>query len=349
MSGFLTDAQRKEYKQLHKKGKGQQLCDRIKSILALDTGYSYSEIADILMIEESTIWRWKEEFESGGIEQLLKNDYKGKDCYLSEEQQKELEQYLDQHICLSAKEVCDYVKKKYDVKYTFKGMTNLLHRLDFVYKKPKHLPSKADREAQEKFIEQYEELKEKKSAKDKIYFIDGCHPMHNSQPSYGWIKKGEEKFVKANTGRMRVNINGAYNIEEHKVIVREDESINAQSTLSLIQQIMVLQTTGMIYLIADNAKYYRAKMVREFLEKNTRVEIIFLPPYSPNLNLIERLWRFVKKKVTYNAYYEKFSVFKEKIMVTLNNMNIYQKELESLMTEKFQLFPDTVLLQTHVR
>lgn len=339
MSGFLSDNQKREYKQLHKKCKERWNADRIKCILALDKGYSIGEIAEILMREESTVWRWKEDFEEGGIEQLLKNDYKGKECCLSEEQQKELEQYLEQRICLSAKEVCDYVKKKYGIKYTFKGMTNLLHRLEFVYKKPKHLPSKADREAQEKFIGQYKELKATKNTEDEIYFMDGCHPMHNSQLGYGWIKKGEEKFVKANTGRERVNINGAYNIEEHKVIVREDESINAQSTLSLIQQIMVLQITGKIYLIADNAKYYRAKIVREFLEKNPRVEIIFLPPYSPNLNLIERLWRFVKKKVTYNEYYEKFSVFKEKIMETLNNMHIYQQELKSLMTENFQLFP----------
>jgi transposase len=345
MSGFLTDNQRKEYKRLHKKSKD----DRIKCILALDKGYSYSEVADILMIDESTVWRWKEKFQEGGMELLLNNDYKGKDCCLSEEQQKELEQYLEQHICLSAKEVCDYVKKKYDVQYTSKGMTNLLHRLGFVYKKPKHLPSKADMEAQKKFVEQYQELKETKNAEDKIYFMDGCHPTHNSQLGYGWIKKGEEKFVNANTGRERMNINGAYNIEEHKVIVREDESINAQSTLSLIQQIMVLQTTGIIYLIADNAKYYRSKMVREFLEKNPRVKIIFLPPYSPNLNLIERLWKLVKKKVAYNKYYEKFSVFREKIMEEFKNIKNYQQELESLMTENFQLFPSTISLQTQVR
>jgi transposase len=348
MSGFLTDNQKKEYKQLHKKSKDKQMCDRIKCILALDKGHSYSEVADILMADESTLWRWKEQFEKEGMDQLLKNEYKGKDCFLSKEQQKEVEEYLKQRICLSAKEVCDYVKKKYEIKYTSKGMTNLLYRLKFVYKKPKHLPSKADRETQEKFIEQYKELKEQKNAEDKIYFMDGCHPMHNSQLGYGWIKKGEDKFVKANTGRQRVNINAAYSIEEHKVIVREDESINSQSTRSLIEQIMVLQITGKIYLIADNAKYYRAKMVREFLEKNPRVEILFLPPYSPNLNLIERLWKFVKKKVTCNEYYEKFSVFKEKIMGTLSNMDIYQQELESLMTENFHLFPlDS--LQTHVR
>lgn len=136
-----------------------------------------------------------------------------------------------------------------------------------------------------------------------------------------------------------MNINGAYNIEEHKAIVREDESINAQSTIALMEHIREQQQEGEIYLIADNARYYRCKLVSEYLQQNERIKIIFLPPYSPNLNLIERLWKWVKKKVAYNKYYEKFSVFREKIMEVLKNMAQYRQELENLMTENFQLFP----------
>ena len=169
--------------------------------------------------------------------------------------------------------------------------------------------------------------------------MDGTHPLHNSQLGYGWIGKGKEKFIKANTGRERVNINGAYNVEEHKAIVREDESINAQSTVALMDQIKEQQGEGNIYLIADNARYYRSKLVSEYLQHNERIKIIFLPPYSPNLNLIERLWKWMKKKVTYNMYYEKFSAFREKTMEVLTNIGQYRKELENLMTENFQLFP----------
>jgi transposase len=188
-------------------------------------------------------------------------------------------------------------------------------------------------------LEQYQELKKNKSAEDKIYFMDGTHPLHNSQLGYGWIGKGKEKFVKANTGRARVNINGAYNIEEHKPIVREDESINAQSTIALMKQIQEQQQQGKIYLIADNARYYHSKLVSQYLQQNERIEIIFLPPYSPNLNLIERLWKWMKKKVAYNRYYEEFSVFREKIMEVLGNSAQYRQALENLMTENFQLFP----------
>ncbi len=82
-------------------------------------------------------------------------------------------------------------------------------------------------------------LLEDKSEEDRIYFMDGVHPLHNVQPAFGWIKKGKEQVIKTNTGRQRINVNGAYDIEEHKVIIREDESINAQSTIKLLEQINI--------------------------------------------------------------------------------------------------------------
>ena len=167
--------------------------------------------------------------------------------------------------------------------------------------------------------------------------MDGVHPLHNSQPAYGWIRKGKEQVLKTNTGRMRVNINGAYDIENRKVIIREDESINSQSTIALLEQMLREQPLGTLYIILDNARYYRSQMVREFLEKNQRLQFVFLPPYSPNLNIIERLWKFFKKKTTYNKYYEKFSVFREKCMGFFENIEEYENDLKSLMVDNFQL------------
>ena len=153
------------------------------------------------------------------------------------------------------------------------------------------------------------------------------------------IKKGEEKHIKTNTGRNRLNINGVYDVEEKKVIAREDESVNAQSTVKLLTQLLSHQPKGKLYVILDNARYYRSEFVKEFLKGNTRIKFVFLPPYSPNLNLIERIWKYVKKKVAYNKYYEEFSVFRRKFLYRLNNLEPFQDELETLMTERFQLFP----------
>lgn len=338
MIPYLTDQQRSDYKQMHKRCKKKHFADRIKSILALDRGHSFEEIAQWLMIDDTSVRRWHEQFLEGGIEALLKDDYQGSESKISMQEQKELVMHLEQYTYLSAKEIAHYVKEHFEEEYTTKGMTALLHRLGFSYKKPKHTPSKADPIAQEEFIKQYERLKQNKEAEDTIHFMDGVHPLHNSQPAYGWIKKGTEKELKANTGRERININGAYDIENHTLVFHEDESVNAQSTIALFDKMQANQAEGKINIIADNARYYRSKLVSQYLENNTRIQLIFLPPYSPNLNLIERLWRFFKRKITYNKYYERFALFKEKCLEFLQQLHIYKEELIKTMTEKFHLF-----------
>lgn len=337
MSGFLTPEQIVAYKQMHKKVHTLREGDRIKAILLLNKGLSYEEVAELLLLDDGTVRRWHKIFEEEGIKSLLKDKYAGGRSKLSYSEQEELTAHLDGLIYLTAKEICSYVEAAYQVFYTAKGMTSLLHRLGFSYKKPKQVPGKANQKAQEEFIGRYNQLKATKSPDDRIYFMDGVHPLHNSQPAYGWIRKGKEQVLKTNTGRMRVNINGAYDIENRKVIIREDESINSQSTIALLEQMLREQPLGTLYIILDNARYYRSQMVREFLEKNQRLQFVFLPPYSPNLNIIERLWKFFKKKTTYNKYYEKFSVFREKCMGFFENIEEYENDLKSLMVDNFQL------------
>jgi len=209
----------------------------------------------------------------------------------------------------------------------------------------------------------YTQLKEDKASEDHIYFTDAAHTLHNSQPAYGWIKKGINMVIPSNTGRQRINLNGAYCIEDHTAVVHESETVNAQSTVELLKEIMRKQPLGLIYIILDNAKYYHSQFVNEFLQQNSRVQFLFLPPYSPNLNIIERLWKFFKKKVTYNSYYAEFAVFRFYCLNFFKNnkqvltpgqspgprfrprgagnlpgeIKKYRPELLTLMTDNFQL------------
>jgi len=337
LKNFLSPEDIEALESCHRRCKEKRQADRIKTILSLNEGHGFDLIATILRLDDSTLRNYYAEYIEGGTEKLLKDDYTGGTSRLSLQQLQELDKHLQEHTYVSSKEIKAYIEKTYTIGYTTEGIKNMLERLGFTYKKAKHMPGKADRAKQEEFLKEYETLKDTKEAEDKIYFMDGCHPMHNSIAAYGWIKKGAEKFLKANTGRERLNINGAYNAEDHQVVVREDETINAESTLSLIQQIIVLQATGMIYLIADNAKYYRSKKVKEFLTTNPRVKLIFLPPYSPNLNLIERLWLFFKKKRLWHQYYEKYDEFKKECMDFFENIHLYREELKTLMVDNFQI------------
>ncbi len=119
--------------------------------------------------------------------------------------------------------------------------------------------------------------------------------------------------------------------------VRFDDTINTDSTIALFEQLeQVNLAATWIYVICDNARYYRSKAVKEYL-KTSRIELVFLPPYSPNLNLIERLWKFFKQKVLYNRYYESFEEFRTACEEFFTNPREYHRELRPLLTENFAI------------
>ena len=129
------------------------------------------------------------------------DSYYGAEAKLDEYQMSKLDGYLKEHILPDTKSVIAHIDKQFVVHYSVSGVTDLLHRLGFSYKKPTHVPDKQDPVRQQIFIEEYEQIKTDKGKNDPIYFADVTHPQHNSIPSYGWIKKGQEKELKANCFR----------------------------------------------------------------------------------------------------------------------------------------------------
>jgi transposase len=246
----------------------------------------------------------------------------------------QLSNYLQSKICMDSKEIVSYIQKNFDVTYSVSGVTALLHSMSFTYKKTKPVPGKAKKEAQELFIEAYNRLKAKGG---KIYFADSTHPHHNTVISYGWIKKGEDFEILCNSGRHRLNINGAVDIEHLDVITRTCDWVNADSICELLRAIRAKNPDGKrITLIMDNAAYNRSGKVK-ILAKKLKINLFYLPPYSPNLNPIERLWKFMKKKVLYNRYYEHLSDFEKACMNFFRGIRKYRNQLETLLTDNFQL------------
>jgi len=249
----------------------------------------------------------------------------------------ELDAHLQANLYLSAKAVAYWVKETFGVSYTESGMTAVLRRLGYVYKKSRLVPGKADREAQTQFLETYDHIRNLQGQDDPIYFMDATHPQHHPVLAGGWIKRGEEQGIPTNTGRRRVNINGAIDLERLEPMVRCDDTINADSTIALFEQLVAFHPMAVcIYVICDNVPYYRSKAVQDYL-KASRIQLVFLPPYAPNLNLIERLWRFFKKRVLYNQYYETFVEFRTARETFFKNPRKYQPELRSLLTADFEI------------
>lgn len=338
---MLTDEQITALKFAHKQTRDKRLADRIKAILYVYYGLSYAEIAKLLLFDEVTIRRYEKQYKAKGIDGLVEYHYHGGTARLTVMQQQSLEEYLVSHTLTTATAVAAYVEKTYDKKYSLIGITKLLHRMGFSYKKPKVVPGKVSVADQEVFLQTYTTLKEMLGRKDHIYFSDATHPTHNTNPSYGWIKKGKknDRYIKSNTGRKRLNILGVLDIGDKTAVVIEKDTINAEAIVALLEAVKQKQPHGKVYLVVDNAKYHYARTVNRWLLHHPRFKLIFLPPYSPNLNLIERLWRFFHQKVTNNQYFESFKEFKETSLAFFKNLNHYQSELASLLTENFQTLP----------
>ena len=155
----------------------------------------------------------------------------------------------------------------------------------------------------------------------------------------------ERVFVRAPSGRKRFNVLAALNAITHEIItVTNDSYINALSVCELLRKLAALNLSIPITLVLDNARYQKCQIVQD-LAKSLDIELLYLPSYSPNLNLIERLWKFVKKQCLYSKYYENFTLFQEAISTCVENAHItHKKELDSLLTLRFQSFKKTQII-----
>jgi len=121
----------------------------------------------------------------------------------------------------------------------------------------------------------------------------------------------------------------------------EDERINAQTMIMLLSLMVEKQKKGKIHIILDNAKYYHAQLVKNFLKDHPRIILHFMPPYSPNRDIIERLWKILKKKVVYNKFYLKFDDFRDAIINFFENKVWMDNEFDKILTDNFQIIkPD---------
>ena len=326
---FLSKEQRLELLAELKVEDKARYNDRIKVVLLLDQNWTHAKISEALFIDEGTIRNWRKRYIEGGIEELIRDDWATKRCFLSEDQLLALSLHLEETTYTKTKVVVSYVYSKYKIRYSISGMTKLFHEMEFSYKKSKGIPAKAEREAQKSFLKKYLGIR----SHGKVYFIDSTHPRHCPELGYGWIKKGAEKEVPTNSGRSRLNISGAVCIADQDVIIRQSDTINSASIGQLLVAIRSKNINEKLYVVMDNAGY-RSKYVKK-LAKRLKIKLVYLPPYSPNLNVTERLWRFYRDNFLVNQYLEKLSDFAKSTSNFFRGIRKYRLELETLLTDNF--------------
>jgi transposase len=174
--------------------------------------------------------------------------------------------------------------------------------------------------------------------KEVLLYLDPMHQIHNNENDYAWQPIGLEgtKKVLANTGRKRLNIIGAINpVSFEPTIILTEENCCAEVIEAFLEEVKKqYQKATTICIILDNARYQRSYIVQQ-KAKALDIELLYLPPYSPNLNLIERLWRYFKKKVMKNRYYDTYSCFERAVETFFQTFNDRISDMRSLLNFKF--------------
>src|SRR5437762_3005112 len=198
---------------------------------------------------------------------------------------------------------------------------------------------------QRRFLDEHLEpvLAEARAGRREVYFVDAAHFVYAA--FLGWLWCAVRWFVRAASGRKRYNVLGALHAVSHRLIrVANHTYINAEAICALLRAVAQAGVGRPITLVLDNARYQKCALVQE-LARSLRIGLLYLPGYSPNLNLIERVWRFVKKQCLRAAYHPTYEAFTAAIDKCLGELDsTHKKDMDSLLTHDFQMFDAVPLL-----
>lgn len=307
----LTDQEKYSLELQHKTCRDGRKRDRLKVILLRSENYSTQLIARVVRLHETSVIRHVAQFLNS---KKLSPENGGSEGYLSDKQTLQLIEHLTEVTYYHNHQICSYIKDKWGIEYSVSGLNKWLHQHGFSYKKPKGVPHKFDEELQAAFIEEYEQLKASVPENEPILFMDAVHPTQATKLSCGWIRRGKDKVINTTGSRTRLNIIGAIRLGHlTEATTAQYKTINGESVIDFLERVREkYQTSGSIHLILDGAGYHRSDDVKKKAVK-LDIKLHYLPPYSPNLNPIERLWKVMNEHARNNRYFATAKEFRRQI------------------------------------
>ena len=283
----LPDAERQLLRQAQRACRGKAGYVPVTVLLMLDRGRAVAAVAEDLGLDEATVYRYAQTYRLKGLAGYLAAEQPGYWGLLNSVQLAGLCQELGQTLYTDCRAIAAWLATTYDVRYSVSGLTDLLHRLGYSYKLTTAMPCQADAAKQTAFLADTLAplLAAAQVGEAVVYFADAAHPTHNTRATHVWTQTGKERPLLTGSGRERVNRNAALNAHyPTQVHLDETDCVNAESTQRLYEQLLVAHPEGPVYVVCDNARYYKNQALTAWLV-NKRLVQVFLPSYSPNLNL----------------------------------------------------------------
>lgn len=318
--GYLDPVTRNDLLDIARDGSvAHALARRANALILLDDGMSCAQVARVLLLDDDTVRTWHLRFQQNGIDSLVLG-HKGGFCRLNTEQSAQLSAWAAGTLPRSTQQVGAYILARFGIVYESRaGLVKLLHRLGLEHRKPRAVARKLDPARQAAFIAGYNCLLNHLEKDEAVLFADAVHPVHAAQPVGCWAPKGAAVAVAQTTGREHINIHGAIDLETGGTVIRQVDRVDAESTIQLLAQIEATYPRHRrIHVFMDNARCHHSRLVRAWLARpNCRIRLRFVPPYSPHLNPIERLWGLMHKHVTHNKSHTSIRTFQTAVLTFL--------------------------------
>jgi transposase len=339
MKVVLSEAERTALRALQQQRRDEAGYVKVTVILLLDKGRSVASVADDLGLDEATVYRYSQAFAALGLAQYLAHERLSYWGLLTSAQLAHRCREVNATLYTDVRALQAWLEKTYQVRYSVSGLTQLLHRLGFTYKLTTPVPCEASAEAQNAFLDVLAGLEaEVDAGRAVLYYADAAHPTHNTRCPRAWCQAGKERPLLTVSGRERVNLNAALNAyAPTQVLLDESERVDALSTRRLYEQLLAAHPgAATLYVVCDNARYYKNRELAQWLA-HTRLVQVFLPPYSPNLNLIERLWKLLRQKIINTTFYRTKGQFRQAVRGFFDRLPEFGPELASLLTRNFHI------------
>ncbi len=337
--------------ELHKEASGNP-CPRARKkcwvVYLKGKGYAHREIADVVRVDEDTVTEYVRKYRDGGLPGLLAEHYRKGEGQLDAHAER-LKKVFENSPPHTVNQALEMIERETGVRLKHSACRAFLRKLGMKCRRCGLVPGKASDD--EKQLQAQQELhnnrlqprlEEAKQGRCTVLFVDAAHFVMGAFLGMLWCFV--RQLLPSSCGRKRYNVLGAYDpIRQEAVTLTNDTVVNQVTFCALLDKIASCYAgTGLpITLVLDNARYQKCQSVFDKAEA-LGIELFYLPAYSPNLNLIERLWRFVKKQVLYSTHYDTFATFKESIDACLRDLGTrFKSKMQTLMTMNFQLFSKT--------
>src|ERR1700688_1112033 len=285
---FLDPESRRDLIELVRDGSAaHRLARRANALVLLDDGMSCASVAKVLYLDDDTIRSWHRLYQEDGIEGLASFGYEGSTCQLTAEQRDRLTAWITEALPRTSREIGAWIAREYGLEYEGRsGLIALLHRLGMEHRKPTAISRKLDPAKQATFIKAHHALMNRLSADEAVIFADAVHPTHAVRPVGCWAPKEVPVAVEQSSGRDRLNIHGAIDLETGQTVMKDVLTVDAASTILLLMEIEAMYPRmRLIHVFLDNARYHHANLVQAWLARpDCRIKLHFIPAYCPHLN-----------------------------------------------------------------